>query len=72
MSSWNGQEQVYLSYIFKLDVHLQDNVSFCRHCTHFVSLEITLQISSEHGDDDDDDDEHNDGQQEEERISENS
>ena len=56
MSSWNRQELIYLPYILKLDVHLQANVSYCRHCTHFVLLENTLQISSKYGDDDDDDD----------------
>ena len=51
MSSWNGQEQIYLSYIFKLDVHLQANVLYCRSCTHFVFLESTLWISSKYGGD---------------------
>ena len=66
MSSWNRQELIYLSYIFKLDVHLQANVSYCRHCTHFVLLENTLQISSKYGGGggggDDDDDVDNDEQ----------
>ena len=62
MSSWNRQELIHLSYIFKLDVHLQANVSYCRHCTHFVLLENTLQISSKYGGDDDDGDVDNDEQ----------
>ena len=45
MSSWNGQEQIYVSYIFKLDVHLQGNVSYYRHCTHFVLLVSTCGLA---------------------------
>ena len=62
MSSWNGQEQIYLSYILKLDVQLQAKVSFYGHCTHFVFLESRLWISSKYGDGDDNE------QQEEDRI----
>ena len=53
MSSCNGQEQMYLSCILKLDVHLQANVLYRRHCTHFAFLESILQISSKFDDDDD-------------------
>ena len=67
MSLWNGQKLIYLSYNFKLDVQLKANVSYCRHCTYFVLLESTLQISSKYEGEDDDNDE-----TEEERISENS
>ena len=56
MSSWNGQEQIYRSYILKLYVQLQANVAFYRHCTHFVFLESRLWIRAKYGDDDDDDD----------------
>ena len=59
MSSWNGHERIYLSFILKLDVQLQANVAFYRRCTF---LESTLQIRSKYGGggddgDDDDDDE---------------
>jgi hypothetical protein len=43
--SWYGQEQLYLSYLFKLDVHLQVNVLQCGLCTHFVFLQCMLWIS---------------------------
>ena len=56
VSSWNGQEQIYRSYILKLYVQLQANVAFYRHCTHFVFLESRLWIRSKYCDDDDDDD----------------
>ena len=46
MSLQNGQELIYLSYMFKLDVQAQANVSYCRHCTYFVLLESTFKISS--------------------------